>query len=229
MIAQLAFDLPSRPALGRGDFMVAGSNVLALQQIEGWQNWPDARLVLSGPEGSGKTHLARVWAELSGADILKANALPTPLPIEAPALVVEDVDQAAPDPDAQESLFHLHNALFARRAPLLLTGRGTPSQWGLTLPDLASRLTAIPVAALEPPDDALLSGLLVKLFADRQITVTPELITYLVSRIDRSFAAAAAIVATLDEAALAQRRAITRSFAADVIRMSHDSSTTTAP
>lgn len=229
MTAQLAFDLPSRPALGRADFLVAGSNALALQQIEDWHAWPDARLLLTGPEGAGKTHLACVWAEMTGAVILNAAAMPAALPLEAAALVIEDIDRIAGDRTAEEVLFHLHNALFQRRAPLLLTASGTPTQWPLALPDLASRLSAIPLATVEAPDDALLSGLLVKLFADRQIVVTPDLIAYLVSRIDRSFAAARDIVAELDAAALARGRPITRALAADVIKTSRDAATRSEP
>jgi chromosomal replication initiation ATPase DnaA len=212
-------DLATRPALGRADFFVAEPNRLALALVDRWPNWPGRRLAVAGPEGSGKTHLAHVWAARAGARIVPAAALPglmTGLAADA-ALAVEDADRVAGRPEAEEALFHLCNRL-AVAGSLMLTGRLPPAQWPVRLPDLASRLDAAPVARLEPPDDALLAAVLVKLFADRQIAVAPGLIGYLVARMDRGFAAAEALVARLDRAGLARHRRITPRLAAEVLR-----------
>lgn len=222
---QLVFDLPVRRALGRGDYFVSPANRLALAQFDSWPAWPDGRLAVAGPQGSGKTHLAHVWAERSGARFLDAAALaevdPTGLP-EGCAIVVEDADRLGrSDRGArarrEEGLFHLCNRLAATGGSLLLAGRLPPAQWRIALPDLASRVSAIAVARLEAPDDALLAAVLVKLFADRQLAVTPDLIHYLVSRMERSFAAAARVVADLDASALAGRRPLTHRLAAEVL------------
>jgi chromosomal replication initiation ATPase DnaA len=126
---------------------------------------------------------------------------------------VEDMDRAAADAATEEALFHLHNLLLAGDGRLLLTGRTPPAHWPIALPDLKSRLAATATAALDAPDDALLAAVLVKLFADRQIAVAPPLVAYLVPRIDRSFAAAHAIVDRLDRAALSEGRSVTRALA----------------
>jgi hypothetical protein len=163
---------------------------------------------VTGPAGSGKTHLAHVWAARSGAAILPAADLPGLDPgsvTEDAALAVEDVDRLAElGPDAaravEEALFHLCNRLALGGGALMISGRSAPAFWPLALPDLRSRLEAAPVAALEAPDDALLGAVLVKLFADRGIGVGPEVIRYLLARMDRSFEAAEALVARLDAA-----------------------------
>jgi chromosomal replication initiation ATPase DnaA len=216
---QLGLDLPALDAFGRADFLVAAPNALAVELIENWQGWSPRKLVLSGPEGAGKTHLTHVWAAMSGGEIVSARALreaDVPRLAQHP-VAVEDVPEIAGDPTAQTALFHLHNLVLAEGGALLMTGEGAPAFWGLDLPDLASRIAATQVATLEPPDDALLSAVLAKLLADRQMTPRPDLIPYLVSRIDRSFAAARDIVARLDAASLALKRPITRSLAAAVL------------
>lgn len=220
---QLVLDLPARPALGREDFFVSPSNRLALAQVEGWPGWPGGRLALAGPEGAGKTHLAHVWAARAAARVLPAAAL-AGLDLGGldggAAVAVEDVDRLAGRGRraAEEALFHLCNLLAAGGGSLMVTGRGAPARWRIRLPDLASRLRAAPVARLEPPDDPLLAAVLVKLFADRQLAVGPDLIQYLLARIDRSFAAAEATVAALDRAGLARHRPITARLAGDVLR-----------
>ncbi|MEO0937939.1 MAG: chromosomal replication initiator DnaA [Pseudomonadota bacterium] len=215
---QLSFDLPARPALGRADFMVSPGNALAVAMIEGWQSWPGARCALIGPKGAGKTHLTRVWASLAGAEVLAAAALTeedVPCLAAAP-VAIEDVPEIA-GTSVQAALFHLTNLCAAQGTPLLLSGGPEPVHWGLTLPDLASRVAALPVAALGDPDDALLAGVLAKLFADRQLTPRADVIPYLVAHMERSFVAAGEIVAALDAAALAQKRAITRPLAAALL------------
>jgi chromosomal replication initiation ATPase DnaA len=220
VIRQLAFDLPNPEAMTREDFFSAPSNALALQAIEGWENWPGRKLILVGPEGAGKTHLAHIWAAMTGALILSAGGLTDGnfLQLFGQPVVVEDADRIGP---AEPELFHLHNLVTAGSA-LLMTARTPPRDWGLTLPDLISRMQAAPIARLEGPDDALLSAVLVKLFADRQVTVPPNLIPYLVARMPRSVGAARALVTELDARALAAGRPITRALAAEALEEGHE-------
>lgn len=201
MPQQLTFDLPVRPAQGRDAFFVSPGTALAVAQVDRWADWPGGKLVLTGPKGAGKTHLATVWAHETGAVLHDARTLPSPPP-EGGFHVVEDVPAIAGDAEAEERLFHMHNSVLAHGGRLLLTGCGTPRGWGLTLPDLASRIGGAGSVALEPPDDSLLAALLVKLFTDRQIAPKPDLIPYIVARIERSHAAVIAFVERLDQAAL---------------------------
>ncbi len=215
---QLVFDLPTRPSLGRAEFYVAPSNELALAQVERWPDWAGRRLAVAGPQGAGKTHLVHVWAARSAGGIVTAEQLEDlDLGAVAPdsAVAVEDADRGL-GPAGEEVLFHLCNRL-AAEGSLLVTGREAPARWPLRLPDLRSRLAAAEVARLEPPDDALLAAVLAKLFADRQLPVGPGVIQYLLTRMDRSFAAAEAMVAALDRAALAGRRPVTVRLAAEVL------------
>lgn len=219
MTRQLAFDLPAAEGYAAEDFFISPSNALAHAAVADWRNWPSGKLVLVGPAGAGKTHLVHLWAGLSGAVILSAADLAgADLPALAAtgAVAVDDAEAVAGDPAAEAALFHLHN-LLAGEGALLVTAATPPRDWHLTLPDLASRLQAAPVARIAPADDALLSAVLVKLFADRQIAVAPNLIPYLVTRMDRSLAAARRVVAALDARALAEGRAISRNTAAAVL------------
>ncbi|MFM7332862.1 MAG: chromosomal replication initiator DnaA [Tabrizicola sp.] len=215
MIRQLAFDLPNAEALTREDFFVAQSNALALAQVDAWQTWPGRKLLLVGPEGAGKTHLAHVWAAHSGAVILSGPdmAQTDVAALAGRPVVVDDADRIGP---AEAQLFHLHN-LATSGAALLLAARTPPRDWGLTLPDLVSRMQATQIARLEAPDDALLSAVLVKLFADRQVAVPANLIPYLVSRMPRSIGAARTLVTAIDARALAAGRPITRALAGEVL------------
>ncbi len=215
MIRQLAFDLPNAEAMTRADFFAAPSNALALQAVDGWRDWPGRKLLLVGPEGSGKTHLAQVWAASADAVILSVEALTETVleGLSGRAVVVEDVDRIGA---GEAALFHLHNMATGTGA-LLMTARTPPRDWGLTLPDLISRMQSTAIAHLEAPDDVLLSAVLVKLFADRQVVVPPNLISYLITRMPRSIGAARALVATLDARALALGRPITRALAAEVL------------
>ncbi len=220
MARQLTFDLPARPALGRDAFLVAPANALALKGLEEWQGWPLGRAVLSGPAGAGKTHLAHVWAGMTGARMAAAHDLPAADLPELAAhagVIVEDADRIAGDRAAEDALFHLVNLCADSATPLLVTARVPASRWPLALPDLKSRLEAAAQLVLSPPDDALLSALLVKLFADRQLAVPPAVVTWLVGRIERSAEAAQRVVARLDRAALEARRPITRQLAAEVL------------
>lgn len=217
-MAQLAFDLPAHAALRREDFFVSPANAAALAVLEAGQ-WPLNKLVLVGPPGSGKTHLAHIWAARSGAALMQAGSLGQ-ADIAARAhtpVALEDADSVAGDPRAETALFHLHNLLAERGLPLLLTATTPPRDWGLRLPDLLSRMQGTSLTRIDPPDDALLSAVLVKQFADRQLLVPPALIGWLLGRMDRSLASARDLVARLDAAALARGGPVTRALAAEVL------------
>ena len=215
MRAQLSFDIPARPALGRGDFYVTESNAVAMGLIDTWPAWPSGKLLLVGPHGSGKTHLAHVWCAESGAHMIASRDLAqadVARLCDGP-VCVEDVERVAGEPTAEEALFHLHNLVLANGHTLLMTAATPPSGWPLDLPDLASRMIGTTVAKLTPPDDLLLSAVLAKLFSDRQIVPMPDVIPYLVRWMPRSFAAAGHVVAHLDKEALGTPKGVTRSLA----------------
>lgn len=215
MPAQLVFDLTAPPALEREDFFVSEANRLAVAALAAPAGWPQGKMLLTGAEGAGKTHLALIWAADNAAVVLSADELgPAP---DAGPVVVEDVHRVAGNAVAEQALFHLHNQVLASGRRLLMTARSAPRGWGLRLPDLASRMEATATAALAPPDDALLAAVLVKLFADRQIAVPAPLIPWLVTRMERSFASARRVVADLDARALASGRPISRGLAAEVL------------
>ena len=210
MPEQLVFDLPTNTAFGRDDFFTCPTNSRAIDAIENWPNWPLNKLVLTGVEGSGKTHLATIWAELAQARILQATELTTKMPevLIATPVCIEDIPQIAGNPQAEAALFHLHNMAQETGTPLLMTGRGSINSWGITLPDLRSRLQGSNTVTLLPPGDFLLSAVLVKLFSDCQLRVEPGLIAYLLPRMERSFAAARQLVQALDHQALQDKRPI---------------------
>jgi DnaA regulatory inactivator Hda len=216
MEGQLPLDLGHRPALGRADFLVAPSNAAAVAWLDRWPLWPAPALALYGPKGSGKTHLAHVFAARAGARFIDPAALATErvptLLGEARAAIVDDATTAAAEP-----LLHLYNVLAEQQGHLLLAAREPPAHWAIALPDLRSRLLACPAVALSPPDEALIGALLVKLFADRQLAVGDDIVTYLTLRLERSFDAVLQAVATLDQAALAERRRITVPLARRVL------------
>jgi chromosomal replication initiation ATPase DnaA len=215
---QLAFALGHATSFAREDFLEGPPNSAALAMVERWPDWPDRVLVVIGPEGSGKSHLAAIWAQTAGARFLAARALAeTNLPraLSTGALVIENI---APETVDERALFHLLNLTREHEAFLLVTAHAPPSGWKLQVADLASRLRALPVVELGAPDDALLRAVLVKLFTDRQLAVDEGVITYLVKRIDRSFAGAREAVERLDREALRLRRPVTRALAAQTLR-----------
>ncbi|MEI4470677.1 chromosomal replication initiator DnaA [Frigidibacter sp. MR17.24] len=217
---QLALDLPLAPAMGREAFIPAPSNAVALRQVDDWAHWPAGKLALCGPEGSGKSHLAHLWAEETGAELVPARELALadlPELAQAGRVVVEDADAIAGYGEGERALFHLHNMVMAEGGRLMVTGRAAPSRWGIVLPDLASRMQATATAELLEPDDRLLSMVLVKLFADRQIAAPAALIPWLVARMDRSLAAAGRLVERLDREALARGRPVGRAIAQAVL------------
>ncbi|HEY6753618.1 MAG TPA: DnaA/Hda family protein [Pseudolabrys sp.] len=215
---QLVLALDHSVSFAREDFLRGPSNSAALTLIERWPDWPDRIVALIGPEGSGKSHLAAIWAEATGARVLSAKLLSTtdvPGALATGALVVEDLESVALD---EQALFHLINLAREERAYVLLTARSAPASFAVTIRDLASRLRAVPTVMLTPPDDALLRSLLVKLAADRQLELDESLLTFLINRIERSFAAAHAAVQKLDHEAMRQQRPVTRALASELFR-----------
>jgi chromosomal replication initiation ATPase DnaA len=212
-VRQGAFDLPVETRWGRADFLASDSNRAALDLIERWPDWPARALVLHGPAGSGKTHLAHLWCARSGARLIAGDSAelsePAALP---PAIAVDDADRVA-----ERALLHLYNLCLERGGSLLLTLPAPPAALPMGLADLASRLRGLPVAGIAPPDDALLAAVLVKHFADRQLRVAPEVFAFLVRRIERSFAAAASLAARLDKHALEAGRPVTVNLARAVL------------
>lgn len=216
MSAQLTFDLPLVQGWQRSAFLVTPATAAALAAIDGWATWAGGRLLLVGPKGSGKTHLAHIWAEMAQAMWIDPADLPARLPYIAPQACIILDNAHLVTGAAEEALFHLYTRL-APQGRLLLTAPTAPRDWGLALPDLLSRLQAMPIARLDPPDDDLLAGVLLKLFTDRQITAEARLIPYLLPRMERSIAAAQALVAALDARSLATHRPVTRVLAAEVL------------
>jgi len=206
--SQLSFDLSRPPAYSAADFLPAPCNEEAMGWIDRWPDWPGAMLAVVGPAACGKSHLAHIFAEKSGSEVVPAAELtPDNIPDIAGdhGVVAEDADRGVDE----TALFHLFNLQKEQGKPLLVTGRVAPNRWRIALPDLRSRLATLPVATIGSPDDFLLEALLVKLFADRQLRIGPDVIAYALPRIDRSFAAVHGLVARLDEAALEGGRAVT--------------------
>ena len=215
---QLALALPHAERLTRDDFLEGPANEAGLSLIDSWPDWPNRIMLLAGPEGSGKSHLASVWAEQAGARSTSAHALTAsgvPGALATGALVVEDLN---PEGFDERALFHLMNLAREDDAFVLITARVPPSAFEIELRDLRSRLRAVPVVPLAPPDDLLFRALIVKFCADRQMAVDESLVGYLVSRIERSYAAARRAVELLDSEALRLGRPVTRALAAELLR-----------
>lgn len=220
MTSQLSFDLPVRPALGRADFFISGSNALAIATLDNWRDWPGGKLALTGETGSGKTHLAHVWASECGALVYDARDLSPDTDIEAlsrQSVALEHTDDIAGDEIRENLVFHLHNLLLANGQALLITGRSEPALWPLRLPDLKSRMAGTPAVRLEAPDDALLMQVMAKQFSDRGIVVNPSVLPYLASRMDRSFAAVSTLVQVLDKEALSRGKPVGQRLAGEVL------------
>lgn len=218
MSEQLTFDLPHLSATGAEDYMVSVANQAACDVVEAWPAWPAPALVLCGPAGSGKSHLAAIWAGRSGARRLAARELTADRVaglIDASALAVEDIDRGLGD---EQALFHLLNQARDGRITLLVTLRTEPGALEIALPDLRSRLRALPVVQIGAPDDALLQALLVKLFADRQLRVDPKVVAYLAVHMERSADAAVKTVAEIDRIAMATHRKATPALAGQALR-----------
>ena len=216
-VKQLSLDLPHRAALGAEDFLVSDCNRGAVRLIDSWPEWKENAKLIVGPAASGKTHLARVWQARSGAmalspgslDIGRLDALK-----EGSALIVEDIDRAG---YGEKALFHLLNLAREKRLFVLFSSREAPNRFDFALPDLRSRLNALPAVRIGAPDDALLKTVMLKHFADRQLSVDPKVLDFLALRIERSLAAAADAVAAIDRAALGSGRKISRQLAAEAL------------
>jgi chromosomal replication initiation ATPase DnaA len=215
---QLVLALNHAESFAREDFLRGPSNAVALTLIDRWPDWPDRIVALIGPEGSGKSHLAAIWAETAGARVLAAKLLAQidpPSALATGALIIEDLE---PDGLDERALFHLINLAREEGAYVLLTSRTAVAGFPLTVRDLVSRLRALPSVAMAPPDDALLRSLIVKLAADRQLAVDETLVNYLANRVERSFAGARAAIVRLDQEAMRLHRPATRALAAEIFR-----------
>jgi chromosomal replication initiation ATPase DnaA len=215
---QLALALDHAESLAREDFLAGPPNAAALSLIERWPDWPSRTVLLRGPEGSGKSHLAAIWARMAGARTISPRTLDgaeVPMALATGALVLENLAEGRFD---EPALFHLLNLAREERAYLLITARTAPASWRVEVPDLASRLRALPVVALTAPDDALLRAVIVKLFADRQLAVDESLVGFLTTRIERSFGAARSAVSALDREALRLQRPVNRVLAGELFR-----------
>lgn len=213
---QIALDLGHRAAQSVDDLVVSPANREAVALVRRWPDWPAPVVVLAGPPGSGKSHLLSVWRETAGAVVADQRSPHAAVP-EAESgrsLLIDGID---PDQLDQTGLFHLINAIGSAGGHLLIAARTFPAAWRLSLPDLQSRLKAAATVEIMEPDDALLAGVMTKLFADRQIEVEANVVDYLVRRIERSLATAIDIVDRLDRAALERGSGITRSLAAELV------------
>ena len=215
---QLAFALPHAESFTRDDFLAGPANAAGLALIDSWPDWPNRIMLLVGPEGSGKSHLAAIWAEQAGARAISAHALTAtavPGALATGALVVEDLKSSDVD---ERALFHLLNLAREDGAFVLITARTAPAAFAIELRDLRSRLRALPTVSLLPPDDHLFRALIVKFCADRQLAIDETVVGYLINRIERSYAAVRRAVELLDAEALRLGRPVTRALAAEVLR-----------
>ncbi|TMJ98869.1 MAG: chromosomal replication initiator DnaA [Alphaproteobacteria bacterium] len=215
---QLALALCHAENFAGEDFLSGPSNAVALALVDAWPDWSHRTVMLTGPEGSGKSHLAAMWAQAAGARLIAARAVEeanVPAALATGALVVEDVAAGSFE---EKALFHLLNLAREQDAFVMLTARTPPATFAIA--DLTSRLKALPVVAIAPPDDGLLRAVLLKLFSDRQLAVDEALLGYVGTRIERSFAAARAVVALLDAEAMRRKRPLTRALAAEILRTS---------
>lgn len=219
MSEQLTFNLPFKTAFGRDDFFVSTSNAQASQVVETWQTWSHQALLLVGPSGSGKSHLAQIWAEDVEAKVVPSMSLPL-LDFKTfgnSHLAVDDIDQIIHEPHAEQTLFHIINLYKSSEFSLLMTSGCPLSDLNFELPDLKSRIRATQLSTLNDPDDELFMAVMIKQFEDRQIAIDFDVIAYLQKRIDRSFAAVRDAVDRIDAAALRDRRKITKQYVSAVL------------
>jgi chromosomal replication initiation ATPase DnaA len=215
--AQMVFDLAQRSALDAEDFLVSGSNAAAIGIVDGWPNWSHWAAVVSGPVGAGKSHLVHVWRTKSAAACVQAADIregTIAALADAKALAVENLEAGVGD---ERALFHLLNLAREHKLSILLTSRLAPGELDVTLPDLRSRLRALPHVAIEPPDETLLGAILIKLFADRQLAVEPHVVSYLLRHMERSTEVATGVVDEIDRVALVTHRKVTRALAAEAL------------
>ncbi len=215
---QLVLALGHAESFAREDFIAGPSNAAALALIDNWPDWPGRIIALVGEEGAGKSHLAAAWGGKSGARFLSGRLLDDadlPAALSTGALVIEDLTPPWFD---EVTLFHLINLAQQQGADVLLTTRWSPALWPVSLPDLSSRLRALPVVSVAPPDERLLRALMLKLAADRQIELDDNVVNFVLARIERSFTGVQEAVARLDREALRQKRPVSRALAAELLR-----------
>ena len=215
---QLVLALGHAESFAREDFIAGPSNAAALALVDRWPDWPGRIIALVGEAGAGKSHLAAAWGEKSGARFLGGRLLDDadlPAALGTGALVIEDL---APPWFDEVSLFHLLNLAQQQGAFVLLTARWSPALWPVGLPDLSSRLRALPVVSVAPPDERLLRTLMLKLAADRQIELDDNVVNFVLARIERSFSGVQGAIAELDREALRQKRPVSRALAAELLR-----------
>ncbi|MBL4748263.1 MAG: DNA replication protein [Magnetovibrio sp.] len=214
-MAQIPFDFDHRPALGGEDFLVADSNIEAVQWIELWPDWPRPVLVIVGLEGAGKTHLSHVFIGQSGAKVVTPELLASQGADQVlegqKALVVEDLQKYLAL-GLEEDLLHLYNLAVEDEKKILMTALRAPAQLGVKLKDLSSRLNTATIAEIKAPDDAFLAALIVKQFSDRQLSIDQDVLRYMMARMDRSFAGVRSLIHAVDKLALAEKCAITKPF-----------------
>jgi chromosomal replication initiation ATPase DnaA len=214
---QLLLNLPHREALGREDFLVTTSNAAAVELVDQWPNWPSYAAIIVGPESCGKTHLVEVWRQRSAALKVQAADLTTPNVPKlhvGKAAAIEDLQESGID---ERAIFHALNLAKQESKSILFTSRQTPNHMSFKIPDLASRLNSLPFVKIEAPDDNLLRGVLVKLFADRQLTVDEGLVNYTLMRMPRSLAIARKLVAEIDQMALTEKAEVSKALVAKVL------------
>jgi chromosomal replication initiation ATPase DnaA len=207
---QLPLELGFASSYAAADYLVSASNAAAFAWVERWPDWPAPGLALSGPPGSGKTHLAHVWRGRSQATIIDAATLASVDPSQvlgaSPACAIDNIAVGDLGAAGERALLHLYNMTSERRGHLLLCAEAPPARWPIALPDLRSRVAALPAVSIAPPDDGLLEALLGKLFADRQLVVDRGTVIFIVARMERSFDAARRLADAIDRAALAGQR-----------------------
>lgn len=223
MSRQLTFDLPLQVSLGQEDYFVSDSNAAVWGALERWETWPKGKFLILGPEGSGKSHLAQIWAARVGAHVVRPGDLTEAMLTDdsAAAWAIEDL-HLAQTARHETLLFHLHNAAEAASKPLLMTGRGRARDWDFHLNDWQSRVLGTAAVLLEPPDDGLLQAVLLKQFADRQIAAPPTLVHWLIPRMERSFGAVTRMVAALDARSMAEGKPVSRKMAAALLEEAGD-------
>lgn len=213
---QIALEFSRAPGLSREELVVSAANAEAVALVDAWPDWPSSVVVIAGPVGSGKTHLASIWREEAGAVAADRGALGPDIldVVEGGAVLIDDADAGGLD---ENGLFHLINSARAGNGHILLTARRFPAGWGVALPDLQSRLSAASTVEIREPDDLLLAGVITKLFADRQVEIDPQVVQFLVKRIERSLATAIRVVDRLDRMALESKSRISRQLAASML------------
>lgn len=216
-MTQFAIDFKLPTSYSPADFALSDANRLAYDWVMRWPGWDSPTMAISGPPACGKTHLASIWAQKAGAAILPPSAVtgaPAELFAESDALAIDGDWPETPD---ETALFHLLNYVRNEGKSLLLTHREPPARWPVALPDLASRLKALPHVAILPADDELLRILIMKQCADRQLSISPDIVAYILKHADRSAQAASSLIARLDSASLQQGRTITLPFVSKIL------------